>query len=378
MTLTLSGGAKTRRTGRYLSRGVITLLVAGAACSAAHGAAFTSLAVFGDSLSDTGNILAVSSTPFAQSFGYTPRPTVPFYTAGQFTNGADNTGAANSVLNLQATAFTAGVWHRTLADGLGIARAVSSGNGPTPAGDNYAYGGATTADDNFISLSVQAQVDKYLDKPVIDNGTLHAFWAGANDLIAAATAPGATQASVVAAATVAVGNMQSSIDQVLARLDGSQTMSVLWLDLPSLDQTPTGAALPMSMRTALAAASAQFKAEQAAAATALRAAHPTLNLFTLDILGLFNTIVANPGAAGFVNVTDPVAAISDFVVPGPLTAVQLAPAGANPDQWLFWDSLHPTSRAHSLIGAAALAAVPAPGTAAGLCVLGVLAARRRR
>jgi phospholipase/lecithinase/hemolysin len=54
-------------------------------------------------------------------------------------------------------------------------------------------------------------------------------------------------------------------------------------------------------------------------------------------------------------------------------------ACANPDQYLFWDGVHPTAAAHRMLGDAFMAAVPEPGGIALLLVaLLAMAVIRRR
>ena len=57
-----------------------------------------------------------------------------------------------------------------------------------------------------------------------------------------------------------------------------------------------------------------------------------------DTAGVFREIVADPAPLGFTNVTD-----ACFVSAIP----SLCP---NPDQYLFWDQLHPTAAVHDLLG----------------------------
>ena len=118
-----------------------------------HAAVFTDIVSFGDSLSDTGNLFAVTSNPFNAALLALffpeldpPIPSAPYYN-GRFSNGP--------------------VWVERLAVRLALETPLPSENG----GGNYAVGGATTFDDgNFlinlvIPDDVEAQVAAYLDSP---------------------------------------------------------------------------------------------------------------------------------------------------------------------------------------------------------------------
>jgi phospholipase/lecithinase/hemolysin len=95
---------------------------------------------------------------------------------------------------------------------------------------------------------------------------------------------------------------------------------------------------------------------------------PAANIYRFDTFALLNDVVQNPVGYGFTNVTD--ACISSIDC-------------ANPDsQFLYWDSAHPTTEAHAILGAAFASAVPEPSATmmfiAGLFVLAWIARARKK
>ena len=268
------------------------------------------------------------------------------------------------------------------ADTLGRTRPASVGLDPAnnPQGTNYAWGGAqaSATGGSLLLPSVGQQVNSYINgRGNIPNNPLYVFWAGGNDLLNAATAAGATPASINAAKDNAIAALKSSIQRLFDRIDPNQPAQVLWANLPSLDRVPAAAALPANLRTALRDASAAFALEQGQAITDL--VEPVANryIYGLDIYGLFNQILDNPAAYGFANTTNPVIVTPDFARPGPFNPTLAVPPGTNPDGFVFWDPIHPTSHVHALIGNAAAAVIPAPGVGV-FAAVGLLAARRRR
>jgi hypothetical protein len=61
-----------------------------------------------------------------------------------------------------------------------------------------------------------------------------------------------------------------------------------------------------------------------------------VQIFQLDIEGLFNEMLTNPGAYGFTNTTG--------------TALVGNTPAPNQDEYVFWDDIHPTRVAHGIIG----------------------------
>lgn len=356
--------------------GVVGLLIGGglAACpptSAALGQV-SQIVVFGDSLSDAGNVLAFSSAvgPPVQ-----PRPATPWYSGGRFTNAAES--ASFPQLRLSPGAAS-GNWIDRLASRLGAPA-------PTPSllgGRNYAYGGATTESTTLFAdyyLNIGAQVAAYRADPLpAANGALFLVWGGGNDLLNAASAPGATPASVRAAADTAVNNLRASISGLVADTAPGQSVNVAWANLPLLSLTPDAQSLTAELRAALGEASQRFADAQALAAGALRA-DPRLNLTVLDMLGAATGLLAGQFDWTPTNTTQ------NIISSGGLFNLTLTPSrnalvpdGVNADDYVWWDEVHPTARMHQFFGDRAYAAVPAPGAAAALLLTGVAGARRRR
>jgi phospholipase/lecithinase/hemolysin len=92
-----------------------------------------------------------------------------------------------------------------------------------------------------------------------------------------------------------------------------------------------------------------------------------------DTYGLVHTVVANPGAYGFIDVTDPCLVVN--TPPTPPTVC------SNPTQYLFWDDLHPTTTADRILGAEFYQAVtPEPSTflMVGTGIAGLVGVLRRK
>ncbi len=285
----------------------------------------TSIVVFGDSLSDTGNDAAVSGALYGPLL-QVPGPYTG-YTFGRFTDGLDTLPAAH---------LYTGVWIEQLAALLPQHPTVTNS---LAGGRNYAYGYATTntgtgnltyGPGNVFSFPVKnmgQQVSDYLaTNPTINSSVLFVVWGGANDLIAATST-----ADIVAAAT----RDAALVQQLIAA--GATNFIVPYLPplglVPRFNGTAASAAqgnaAAVGFNQALAAALAQV-----AAANAGR----SINLYTLDTSTVFNAIVAAPKNYGFANVTAS-------------SQLQLI---VNPDTYLFWDDLHPTTAGHRLLALNAL------------------------
>jgi phospholipase/lecithinase/hemolysin len=96
---------------------------------------------------------------------------------------------------------------------------------------------------------------------------------------------------------------------------------------------------PQNIKTALADACVAFKNDEDAAIPELEKNNAGLMIMEVDVLGLFTKVRNNPGAYGFVNVDD---------------KAMGKPANTDPSTYVFWDDIHPTTRADQLIANEAL------------------------
>lgn len=356
----------------------IGIVCAMAAATVVLGApVFKSLTIFGDSLSDNGNVFDFTTQLHDKTDGKNQvdiRPMHPFYTKERWTNGSDNTKLAE--VKTKQSKFD-GVWHEHLAKKLKISAATPSARG----GSNYAYGGAETKTGFVDPLpGTDNQVKSFLKKnATVANDSLYVMWAGGNDIFSAVKAKNATAASVKKAATDAVANISKQIRSIIAKAEKDKPLSFLWADIPSLDRTPFAKSLSADLVTAMGDASKLFQQSWKAAIASILADKPGTTIYSLDIFTLFNQLLdgnlpIKPG-----NTTDNIiktgTKFSDIKFnPERNGAV---PDGIDPDQYVFWDEVHPTSAIHNLIGEAAFSVIPSPGTIPVFAALIVVAKRRR-
>ena len=325
-------------------RGVLTLVLACASVAAAA-TPYTSITVFGDSLSDGGNAYAYTEAIFGPGNGFPPAPY-----AQRFSNGPVAVEQLAANLGLSLTPSLLG-------------------------GSNYAYGGAETGSMNYLRFNsnpfvaaafsgsntgVLAQVADFTSLHSLNPSSLVVLWAGPNDLFSALD----SSADPVAAMSLALFNLQLAAQQLY--LDGART--ILMPNMPNIGLTPFGLSLGAAASAQLTGISVGFNAGLHLLADALNATDPGLNILEFDTFSLLDSLINNPAAYGFSNVTQPC-----------FNGVAVC---ANPDSYLFWDSVHPTTSAHQLIGDlfTTTTTVPEPPLTALMAValIGLYASRRRK
>ena len=281
---------------------------------------FSTVIVFGDSLSDVGNVRQKMEDKFFLSY-----PGGDFnYSDGRFTNSSDTDPSSN--------AYT-GVWHEQLARTfLQLPAPTASLNG----GLDYAFGGATSNDgssdrtvfdnpvpfgggNNSITIdNLGRQIDRYLNQQTVDPAALFILWGGANDFFDDDSA----------------GNVSAASHRVVTmvnRLITAGAKNILVPNVPPLGSIPfygDDGNKQASLNRASAAYRDQLNADLDTNALLYSATNPPI-IYRLDIWSLFVRFVANPGNYGFVDVVHPAQGES-----------------VNPDQYLFWDKIHPTTAGH--------------------------------
>jgi phospholipase/lecithinase/hemolysin len=279
-------------------------------------AAVSNLVVFGDSLADVGNAGLATSGTFPPSGLYFQEP----FSGVRFSGGP--------------------IWVDTLAEAVGAPLV-----GPSLLGGlDYAFGGAALSVDNpYLPVpKVGTQVGQYLATHQPAKDDLFAFWAGANDFFYGASSP--------------VEPAQELANQVRT-LAAAGARNFVVNELPPLGQTPyfqdqlewnPYAAAMIAGSNAWAAG---FNAVLADELAAVRADYHKVVIVTVDADGLFAEWARPGNTAGFIDWTHAAGEYDDS------TGLLESPAVANHEEFLFYDSIHPGTRAHQLVGLHAAAGV---------------------
>ncbi|BCL35633.1 hypothetical protein NSMS1_20800 [Nostoc sp. MS1] len=289
-------------------------------------------------MSDNGNLFAFTKDPNT-GIGFPPPP----YFQGRFSNGLNWTDILAQKLNLKSPTPIA-----------------TGGN--LNSGINFAFGGATTTPINTIatglpSLPQEIGTFKYLvsqNPQLADPNALYTVWFGANDYLP-------TQSLDFPPFTTPNTTLKNISDAILD-LASVGAKNFVVANLPNLGDTPLALGIDSQFNGfshQLNTLSQQHNLGLSQLIANLNQ-NPALglNIKLLDVNPLFN----NAKNLGFKTIDKP---CLDRVA-GTICA--------NPDEYLFWDEIHPTARAHAILGAAAFSTVPEPSMTIGMLSFGALAA----
>jgi outer membrane lipase/esterase len=164
----------------------------------------------------------------------------------------------------------------------------------------------------------------------LDPRALYVVFGGANDFLSIFL--GANPNTVI---TAAVTNLYTIVRTL--RTFGAEHIVVL--DLPDIGRTPRARAGGPAAAATATALSALFNTQLNLALNSL-----SFPVVRVSLFNLINDFVARPNKYGFSNVTSP--GIYDL---------------ANADTYLFWDDVHPTTRAHRFVADEVFHALAAAG-----------------
>lgn len=334
---------------------------------AASAAAFSNMYVFGDSLSDNGNLYAWTGSANPVTGGI-PIPLAPPYSPGRFQNGPS--------------------YAELLWDQLGFAGDLQPS---LTGGTNYAVGGArsryhnfdllpgglppSTDPSSFRAFSLLGQLEQYGTDSgaAADPNALYVVWAGSNDLQDVLTLAAADLTAAEARLTQAVGD----VAYVINSLVDFGARELLIPMVPDIGVVPAVRAQGGQAAAAGTFFSSLFNSSLDQALAALAAAIPELDIVRYDAFDVTQELFNNPGAFGLTNSSEP--CLQNFYVASKLDPSQDVTVCANASEYMFWDIVHPSARTHEILGREMGVAVPEPGSfvlvAISLAAL-VLGARR--
>lgn len=304
----------------YLALGLLLTLSSSAF---AKTATYSKLIVFGDSLSDPGNAYVLLGGMLSVP-PYSLIPDAP-YAVGDKHFSNDSTWAEVLAKDLQlgsGPAYVNPVLYSNFAVGGGRARSVGSG----------------------VDLSDQVSFYLSTHADTADPDALYVIMIGGNDIRDAigafqADPSGATSAQILQSAVTSVANNIQSLVVAGAR-------HFLISNAPNLGLVPAVTQQGPLAQFVAQMLSAQYNGGLDSVVADLTKAF-SLDVAHLDLYKLLQSLVRAPQQIGVENVSD------TCIHPGVLVDAQCE----DPDDYLFWDGIHPTHTVHKFLARKALLAL---------------------
>lgn len=267
--------------------------------------------IFGDSLSDNGNLY---------EFMQHQLPPSPPYFKGRFTNGP--------------------VW---------IEHVIESYFPESPAEHlfDYAFGGAGVSEeegDDDVLFTLRREVNNYfLTHDKASDDSLFVVWIGANNYLAL---PEETEKTLQ--------DVNAGIDHTLQRLADKGAKHILVVNIPDLGRTP--AALEFDAVDSLTYYTQEHNKLLNNTVTHLKEKYPAVEWLYFDMDEAFGNVLEYPQDYGFTNITGTCAnsVVNEITKKSVLKMVaKTTPKSDVCDGYLFFDLVHPTALAHKVLGARA-------------------------
>ncbi|MFT4060033.1 MAG: SGNH/GDSL hydrolase family protein [Legionella sp.] len=266
--------------------------------------------VFGDSLSDNGNLYEFMSHQL---------PPSPPYFKGHFSNGP--------------------VWVEHLI-------ASYFPKDPDTHLLDYAFGGAGVSEeegDDDVLFTLRREISTYLSEhqDKADPNSLFIVWIGANNYLALPTELDKT-----------IQDVSAGVLHSLQRLVAKGAKHILVVNLPDLGSTP--AAIEFDSIESMAYLSKTHNQILYANFMALKQEHPEVEWLFFDMNDAFGQVIVNPESFGFTNVTgscansvvDEITKTSFLRMVATISPIKTKDAC---DGYLFFDLVHPTAKAHEML-----------------------------
>ena len=295
-------------------------------------APFGGIVVFGTSLSDPGNAFALrggTNTPPDYLVDPFLVPSAPYARGGHhFSNGA--------------------TWVEQFAQGRGLAGSVRPAFlGAAASATNFAVGGARAREDG-INVNLAAQVDAFLEQSggAASPDSLYVIEMGGNDIRDALVAYVSGGGEAGAGAVLYDANV--AIATAVIRLYAAGARQFLVWRAPNVGLTPAIRALDSVNAGAIVLATGLSKGFNGGldGAMANLSRLPGVSIARLDAERILNDLVSSPASFGLTNVT----------------AACITPDSApfscqTPDEFLYWDGIHPSRAVHAILAQETAAAL---------------------
>jgi phospholipase/lecithinase/hemolysin len=283
-------------------------LLVGMLPSSALAVSFDSVFVFGDSLSDSGNV-------FLATGGETQ--TIPFgglipsraYASGRFSDGP--------------------VWAEILATNLGL-----NASPFLAGGTNFAFGGAQTGPLGTVPPTSPSLLDQLAffqgaTGGVAPSDALYVVFGGGND---ARVASFQRLSGDEAGANNTIAQGVNNLATIIGNLAAAGARNFLVPNLPNLGVTPEATRGPAGAPAIFTDVATDFNTLLDGVLGGFNA-NPAINLVAVDTFGFLSSITAAPGDFGLTNGIDP--------------CIDLTTVCANPSEFVFYDGIHVTTATHA-------------------------------